>query len=164
MSLSILAETIKEFKGLILEPTINDSAYYHSEKNDAESDPKSDQVVATHTSDQNERKVTDTDTTNTNYLYTLLINRLIPEIIPVAIPPINQTTVDGVAASGGTLHEVRTILSKENVTGSACSAARVFKDPPVVNWKETYRTIPRDGNTVRMTHILTTPVRIGAVP
>ena len=36
----ILAETIKGFKGLTLETTINDSAYYHSDKNDAESNPK----------------------------------------------------------------------------------------------------------------------------
>ena len=46
-----LAETIKGFKRLILQSKINNSADYHSEKNDAKSDPKSDQVVATHTSD-----------------------------------------------------------------------------------------------------------------
>ena len=32
ISLDILARTIKLFKGLMIEPTINDSAYYHSEK------------------------------------------------------------------------------------------------------------------------------------
>ena len=32
VSLDILVRTIKGFKGLMLEPTINDSAYYHSDK------------------------------------------------------------------------------------------------------------------------------------
>ena len=42
---------IKEFKGLTIQSTINDSAYYHSEENDTESEPKSHPKVATHTSD-----------------------------------------------------------------------------------------------------------------
>ena len=144
--LDILAETIKGFKGLTLEPTINNSAYYHSEKNDAKSDPKSDPFVATHTSDGKRRKVTDTDTNNRNYPHKLLINRLITDIIPVVILSINQTTTDGVAASGGTLHAVRMILLKETVTDAAHSAAHIFKDPPVVNWKETDGIIPWGGN------------------
>ena len=67
ISLDILAETIKGFKGLTLQSTINNTAYYHSDKNDAESDPKIYQVVATHTSDRNKIKFTDTDTTNENF-------------------------------------------------------------------------------------------------
>ena len=35
ISLDILAETIKGFKGLTLQSTINNSAYYHSEEDDA---------------------------------------------------------------------------------------------------------------------------------
>ena len=72
----------------MLDSTINNSAYYYSEEYDAESDPTSDPQVATHTSDGKKLKVTDTDTTNWNAPHKLLINQLIPEIIPVAIPPI----------------------------------------------------------------------------
>ena len=38
-SSKILAETIKGFKGLTLDLTLNDSTYYHSEEYDIESDP-----------------------------------------------------------------------------------------------------------------------------
>ena len=89
ISLDILTETIRGFKRLTRQSTINDSAYYNSDKDDSESDPKRNQVVATHTSDEKKRKVTDTDTTNRNSPQKLLINRLIPEIIPVVIPSIN---------------------------------------------------------------------------
>ena len=80
-----------------------------------------------------ETKVTDTETSNGNSPQKLLINRIIPEIIPFFIPPIEPTTTDGVVASGGTLHVRRTIISKTIVTDMACSAAHVFKDPMVVN-------------------------------
>ena len=75
ISSEILSETIKGFNGLMIQSTINDSKYYDSEEVDAESDPNSNPKVATHT-------------TNRNYEHKLLINRLIPEIIPAAIPPI----------------------------------------------------------------------------
>ena len=48
ISSDILAETIKGFNRLTLQSTINYSADYHSEKNDAESD----KVVDNHTSDR----------------------------------------------------------------------------------------------------------------
>ena len=127
ISSDILAEMIKVFNRLTLQSTINNSSDYHSEKNDAKSDPKIDQVVATHTSDKNKIKVTDTDTTDRNSPHKLLINRLIPYIIPVIILSVNQTNVDGVAASGGTLHAVHTILSKEIFADAARGAAHVFK-------------------------------------
>ena len=85
-------------------------------------------MVATHTSDGKKIKVADTETTNENYRHKLLMNRIIPEIIPVVVLPINQTTADGVAASGGTLHVVRTILSKEIIMDAARSASCVFKN------------------------------------
>ena len=56
ISPDILEETIKEFKVFTLKSTINKSADYHPDKNDAESNPKSDKVVATHTSDVKKRK------------------------------------------------------------------------------------------------------------
>ena len=64
ISSDILVETIKGFKLLTLQSKISDSTYYHSEKNDTESDTKSDQVVATNTSDGKKIKAIDTDTTN----------------------------------------------------------------------------------------------------
>ena len=37
---------VEKLKGLMLDSTIKDSAYYNSDKDDAESDPKSDPLVA----------------------------------------------------------------------------------------------------------------------
>ena len=96
ISSEILTETIKGFNGLTIQLTTNDSAYYNSEEDDAEINPNSDPNVATHTSDGKKRKVTDTDTNNGNSPRKLLINRLIPEIIPVIIPPIDHITMDRV--------------------------------------------------------------------
>ena len=90
ISSDILAETIKRFNILTLQSTINDSVFYHSDQNDAKSDPKSDQVVANRTSDGNERKVTPTDTTKGNYPHKLLTNWLVLEIIPAVIPSVEQ--------------------------------------------------------------------------
>ena len=100
ISLGIMTETIKEFKGLTLQSKINDYVYYISDEDDAESDPNSNPKVATHTSDRNKRKFTDTDTTNGIYPHTLLINRLIPEIITVSIPPIEQMIAEDTTGSG----------------------------------------------------------------
>ena len=86
ISSDILAETIKGFKVLTIDSTINDSEYYHSEEDDEESDPNSDPKVDTHSSDGKKIRVTDIDTTNGNYPQYLLINQLILEIIPVIIP------------------------------------------------------------------------------
>ena len=65
--LDILKETIKGFNISTLQSTINNSADDHSNKNVTESDPKIDPLVDTHTSDENEIKITDTDTTKGNY-------------------------------------------------------------------------------------------------
>ena len=61
-----LIETIKGFNRLTFQSIINDSSHDDSNKNVAGSDPKSDPLVATHTSDRNERKVADNDTTKRN--------------------------------------------------------------------------------------------------
>ena len=95
-----------------LQSTINDSTYYYSEEEDAESDTNRDPKIATHTSHGKKRKVTDNDTTNGNSTHKSLMNRLITDIIPVIIPKIYQTTADAVAASGDTLHARRKIISK----------------------------------------------------
>ena len=121
-------------------------------------------MVATHTSDRNERKVTDNDTTKGTPPHKLLTNRIVPEIIPSVIPPVNQMTADEVVETGRTLHAMRTVISKEITTGAARSAARIFKDPPVVNWKDTGGMNPRDRNTVGVPPRATTPVRIGTGP
>ena len=52
---NILAERIKGFKWLTLDSTINDYAYYHSEKDDVESNPNSDPKLATHISDKKKK-------------------------------------------------------------------------------------------------------------
>ena len=93
---------------MTLDSTINDSAYYHPEEDDAEIDPNSDPKVATHTSDGKKRKVTDTDTTNRNYTQKLLII----QTIPVIVSPIYLPIVDKVAASRGNLHAVRVVPLK----------------------------------------------------
>ena len=56
-NLDTLAETLKVL-------TINDAGYYNSGKNYAEGDPASNPKVATHTSDGNKIKVTDTSNVN----------------------------------------------------------------------------------------------------
>ena len=82
-TLYILEEMIKV---LTLDSKINYSAYYNSDKYDAEGNPKSDPLVATHTRDEKRRKVTDTDTTNEYNPQKLLINRTPPIIIPPIDP------------------------------------------------------------------------------
>ena len=62
------------------------------------------------------------------------------------------------------MHAVSTVLSEEIVTGTAPSAARVFKDPPVVNWKDTVGETPQYRNTVGITPRYTTAVWIGTGP
>ena len=63
----------KLFKGLTIQSTINNSTYYDSEEDDAESDPNNDPRVATHIN-------------NGNSPHKLLIGRIIPDIIPEIIP------------------------------------------------------------------------------
>ena len=145
---------------MTLHSTINNYGYYDSDRHDAESDPKSDQLVATHNNDAKKRKLNDTDTTNTNYRQKLLINQTIPVIILPNDPPI----VDGVAASRWTFHVRQTIALKEIVTNAACSGARVLSYTVVINQKYTNRKIPRDGKTSRSPPRLTTPLRIGGGP
>ena len=112
-------------KLLMIDSTRNDSTYYDLDENDAEEDPKRNPLVATHTSDRNKIKFTDTDTTNGNSPRKLLINRLVPEIIPVAILPIDQKIAEDAARSGETLHVRRTILKKDIVIDVLHSAAHV---------------------------------------
>ena len=60
---------------MTLDLTINNSVDDHSNKNVSKRDPKRDPFLATHTSDGNERKITETDTTKGNYPQKLLTNR-----------------------------------------------------------------------------------------
>ena len=143
MTSEFLAETLKIFNRLTLHSTINDSEYYNSYKDDAERDPKKDLLVATHTSDGNKTKATDTGTTSRSSPQKLLINQTIPTIIP----PINPLIMDVVAASRETVYAGQTVASKAIVTDAARSGARAFQEPVAVKRKDTYRTIPRDGNT-----------------
>ena len=150
----ILVETLKV---LALDLKINDSAYCNSYEDDAESNPKSDPLVATHTSDGKKIKVTDTDTNNGNSPQKILINRTLPMIIP----PIDPRIMDGIAAGRGATHACHTISLKVIVTDAARSGARVFQNPADVNQKDTDGKIPQDGNTPIRYPRLTSPVLIG---
>ena len=59
------------------------------------------------------------------------------------------------------MHTLRTVLSEDIFTSGAVSAARVFKDPLVIDWMVTGRPIPIDMNTVGVTPIYNTQVMIG---
>ena len=63
ISLDSITETLKRFNILTLQSTINNSSDDHLNRNVAESDPKRDQLIDTHTSDGRRGKFTDTDTT-----------------------------------------------------------------------------------------------------
>ena len=76
----------------------------------------------------------------------------------------DHVSTDGVAKSGRALHAVRAVLHKDIVTSATHSAAGVLKDSPVVNWKDTDRTIPVDRNTVGIPRITTIQVRNGTGP
>ena len=156
-----MTDTIKLFNRLKLQSTINNYKDDHLHKNIAEINPKSNPLVSTCTREGNKIKITDTDTTNRNYPQKLLTNREIPAIVQGVIPPVNQTTADGVATSGWTFHAVRAVLHKDIVPSVTCSAAVALKYPLVVNWKDTSGKIPVDRNTVRMPPRTTTQVRTG---
>ena len=140
--MDIMAETLK---ALTLHSTINDSTNYNSDEDDAESDPKRDPLVDTHTSDEKKRKVTDTGTNNVNYPQKILLNRTIPVIILPIEPPITH----GVEASRGTAHVRQTIYLKVIVTDMVRSGTHIFQDPVAVNQEYTDRTIPRGRNDSR---------------
>ena len=91
-----------------------------------------------------------------------MINRLIPEIISVIIPPIDQTITNGVVGSGDTLHACRTILSKDIITDTAHSTVRVFWTPADVIRHGMDRNTTQDCNTDIQSTRLTSPVRIGS--
>ena len=164
ISLDNLTGTLKGFNKLMLDSTLNNSADDHSNKNFTKSDPNSDLLVATHTSDENERKITNTDTTKENPQHKLLMNREIPAIIQCIIPLVKKMTVDGVAIIGRDLHAIHTVLHKEIVTGAMCSTPGVLKYPPVVSWKDTGGMIPVDRNTVGTPPRTITQVRSGTGP
>ena len=59
------------------------------------------------------------------------------------------------------MHTVSTVFLEEIVTGAAPSAAHVFKDPPVVNWKVARRPISIDMNTFGISPRANTQVMSG---
>ena len=67
----------------------------------------------------------------------------------------------GCVSGGGSLHAVCTVLLKEIFTGAAPRAARVLKDPTMVNWKVTRRLIPIDMKIVGVSPRSTTQVLTG---
>ena len=126
-----LAETLKVL-------TINDAGYYNSGKNYAEGDPASNPKVATHTSDGNKIKVTDT---SNGYLQPkLLSNRTLP-IITTTIDP----CIDGrVVTCGAYPHKLTVPPKTEAITDAAYSSARVLRTPRHVNQTHRDGTTPGD--------------------
>ena len=138
--MDVLAETLK---GLTIDSTIKYYAYYDSDENDAEGNPKSDPLLDTHTSDGKKIKVTDTDTINGNSPQKLLINRTLPIIVPLIYPRIPG----GVADVRGTMHTRQMLTSKVIVTDTTCSCARIFQTHGDVSRMGRDGTTPRDGKT-----------------
>ena len=66
--------------------------------------------------------------TNRNSPHKLLANREIPAIIQGVIPLVHQTIAYGVLTCGTALHDLRTVLLEEILTGAAPSAARHAHD------------------------------------
>ena len=93
-----------------------------------------------------------------------MINRLIPEIIPATITPIDKTITEDAAGSGETLQARQTILLKKIVTDAAHNAARVLQTPADVNRHGKNGTTPRDGNTAVGYYRLTPQLEFVAVP
>ena len=142
---------------MTLDSTINGFAYYNSDEEETERNPKSDPLVDTHTSDRKKRKVTDTGTTNGNHPQKILINRTLPITTPPIEPPIAYVAASDI----GTTHARHTIASKVIVTDAACSGARVFQDPADINRKDTEGKITWESNTSRRSPRLTSQVLIG---
>ena len=142
ISLDMLSETINGFNELTIQSTINDS-----EEDDAESDPNSNPKVATYT-------------TNGNSPQKLILNRLIPKIIPGAIHPMEQTITDNLVVIRETLDPRQTILSKETVTDAARSGACIFRTHRNVNRTDRGGTNTCDRNTAAAAARLISPVRI----
>ena len=112
-----------------IQSTISYSVYYDLEEHDAISDPKSDSLVSTHTSDGNKIKINDTDTTNINSPHKLFLNRIIPKIIPGTIRPIYQKITEDVVRIGETSDARQTVLSKEINTEAVRSGTHIFRGP-----------------------------------
>ena len=141
ISSNVLAKTIKEFKGLTIQP-INDYGHYRSEEGDKEIDQKRYPKVTTHTDDRKKRKNDVMDTTNRKSSHKLLINMLVPEIIPATIIAVDQAVAEDSALVDQTLEAVGAVLPQEIFPVAMPSAAIGFKNPPVINQEDASRTHP----------------------
>ena len=130
------------FNELTIQSTINGS-----EEDEAESDPNSNPKVSQYT-------------TNRNSPHKLFINLTIPKIIPGAIRLIDQTITKHVVGIRETLDARQNMLSKEIVTDTTCSGARILWTPQEVIRTGRDGTMPRDVNTTVEAARLTPPVQI----
>ena len=126
---------------MAIQSTINDS-----EEDDTESDPNRNPKVATYT-------------TKVNSPQKLLINRLIPNIIPGAICPIAQKITEDMELIRETLDTQHTVLSKEVVADAARSGARFFRNPREVSRTSRDGTTPQDVNTAVAAVRLNPPIQ-----
>ena len=86
---------------------------------------------------------------------------MITDIIPVGIPPIDQTIEEYATGSGETLYARCKILSKDIVIDAARSAVCVLRNLADVMRHGMDRTTPQDRNTAIGSTTLASTVRIG---
>ena len=106
--------------------TINDAGYYESDSvnmNDTKGDIAIDQIVATHTSDGNKRKVT--DNSNIYLKQKLLSNRTLPIISATIEPHID----DRVATSGASTTNLTTPNTTKVIIDIAGSNTQALRTP-----------------------------------
>ena len=131
---------------MTIQSTINNSG-----EDDTESDPNINPKVATYT-------------TNGDSPHKLILNRIVPNIIPGAIRLIDQTTTEDVAGIEDTLDARQTVLLKEIVTDATHSGAHIFRNPRDVSRTGRNSTMPQDRNTAVAASSLTSPVQFFTVP
>ena len=135
-NLDMLAQKLEWLK-------IKDSEYYESEsaiENDAKGDPERDLKLATHTSGEGKRKVT--NTSNVNLEHKLLRNRTLPIITTTINPRIDNMVV----TCGGTPHALATPTMKGFITDAPLRSACILQTHGHVSRTGMGDTTLRDGN------------------
>ena len=121
--------SINGFNELMIQLTINNSY-----GNDAESNPSSNQKVATYI-------------TNGSFPQKLFNNRFVSKIIPGTIRPIDQLVTKDFPGIQETLGARQTVLPKEIFTDVARGAARIFRTLREVSQTSRDSPMPRGVNT-----------------
>ena len=126
-------------------------------KNDATCNPESGPKVATHTSDRNKRKVT--DTSNGYSQQKLLSNRT----LPITTKTTNPRIPDRFATCGGTPHDLARPTTKAVITYAARSSEHVLRNPWHVIRTDRNGTTPCDWDVSVSPPWDNRPVLIGGI-